>query len=503
MALKSPSSRDGRLLNPAAKAFLLAYISTTGPRTLSLLIKIIRQGRLSVDIKEKLSKTLLDGLDPYRLPTFAAVVVGGSKGLQLPIYQILKTIASRINLFSKPSSPAQILALARFLAALVSSWFAFTLLNKPKDQSTASSIQTTQKTPNPPPPVSDKPSRIPDGIPKLNVDIESMPSQFSAQGIPLAGRTLDLTLFAAVRAIDAVFQLTPPPKNDRLKKLSAAFGRVSSPAIFSLSCAFIMHAFFYAPRALPLTYNAWIQRIANVDERIVQALRQARFGNFVYGKETGIGPLVGSMCRDYGWPEKWGNPAVTVPLPCEVVHQGAGPSCEVHALSRLARSFVAALGVYAPLQAVILLRRLSRVGVDKSAAVRRALLDSVRAASFLGSFVALFYYGVCLARTRLGPPLLGKWVTPQMWDSGLCVLGGCCACGFSINLEAAKRQTELMLFVAPRALGIFFPRRYDRKELWKEQAVFALSTAAVLTAVQTRPSAVRGVFGGVLAGVLT
>jgi len=273
---------------------------------------------------------------------------------------------------------------------------------------------------------------------------------------------LDLTLFAFVRAVDAILHISPTPQNLKLKKLWEISSKYSSPFLFVTSCATIMHAFFYSPLRLPHTYRAWISRIAYVDERLVHALRQARFGNFTYGKETGIGPLLGGMCQDYGLPEEWGNPAVTIPLPCEVVHHGCGPSCEYHALWRLSRSMVAAMGVYAPLQALILMRRLSKPGAKAKEAIILAMLDAFRSSAFLGSFVALFYYGVCLARTRLGPPLLGyNRVTPQMWDSGLCVLSGCWLCGWSVMVEVPKRRMELMLFVLPRSLAVWLPRRYE------------------------------------------
>jgi hypothetical protein len=197
----------------------------------------------------------------------------------------------------------------------------------------------------------------------------------------------------------------------------------------------------------------------------VHALRQVRYGNFVYGKDTGIAPLLGSMARDLGLPEEWGDPAKTIPVPCELVHHGMSKSCEEHALKRFTRSMRAAAGVYGPLQAIILLRRLLSSRAPKHAATRvklvlYALLDTLRSSSFLASFVALFYYGVCLARTRLGPKLLPD-VTAQMWDSGLCVLAGCMACGWSVLVERPKRQMELMLFVLPRAVSVFLPRRYE------------------------------------------
>jgi hypothetical protein len=226
-----------------------------------------------------------------------------------------------------------------------------------------------------------------------------------------------------------------------------------------------MHAFFYAPLRLPRTYSAWIARIAAVDPRLVHALRQVRFGNFIYGKDTGIAPLLGSMARDLGLPEELGDPAKTIPVPCVLVHHGLAKGCEEHGLRRFARAMGAAAGVYGPLQAFLLVRRFTGAKAPRDARarivlVRRAVVDTLRSASFLASFVALFYYGVCLARTRVGPKMFPR-VTPQMWDSGLCILAGCMACGWSILVEEPRRQVELMLFVVPRAVAVFLPRRYE------------------------------------------
>ena len=107
----------------------------------------------------------------------------------------------------------------------------------------------------------------------------------------------------------------------------------------------------------------------------------------------------------------------------------------------------------------MLLRR-NRVRRDTS----RAFLEASQSAAFLGSFIALFYYGVCLARTRIGPKLFGTDNQARMMiDGGICVGVGSFACGWSILLEKAGRRPEMALFVAPRALSTVLPRRYDRK----------------------------------------
>jgi len=164
------------------------------------------------------------------------------------------------------------------------------------------------------------------------------------------------------------------------------------------------------------------------------------------------------MCKDYSWPLDWGDPAKVIPIPCEMVHMGTGPSCHWHALVRFAKAFKFAMAMYLPLQLLL------RATHPSFAALRKACKEAVRSSTFLGAFIALFYYGVCLSRTRLGPRLFSKnTITPMMWDSGLCVRAGCLLCGWSILAEVEKRRQELALFVAPRAAATFFPRRYPEQ----------------------------------------
>jgi len=279
--------------------------------------------------------------------------------------------------------------------------------------------------------------------------------------IPLAGKTLDLTLFALVRAMDAIIQSNHKSgeKHSRRARLTA----LATPALFTLSSVTVMHAWFYSPYRLPQSYRLWISRAADLDDRLLEALRQARYGNFFYGKETGIAPLLGSLCKELGLPEEYGNPAQTIPVPCQLYHMG-GKSCEAHAAWRFWKGFKFAGKVYAPLHASMLMwvyvtrRRLSVQEVMKEA------ISAGRSSAFLGTFIGLFYYGVCLARTRAGPKILSrKTVSPQMWDSGLCITSGGFLCGLSIFVEEARRRTELVLFVLWRSVTVWFPRRYDAK----------------------------------------
>ncbi|KAK7755647.1 hypothetical protein SLS62_002257 [Diatrype stigma] len=289
--------------------------------------------------------------------------------------------------------------------------------------------------------------------------------------------------------------------------------RLTDPAIFAASSALIMWAWFYHPSQLPRAYHKWISSAAAVDPRLIEALQRCRRGELRYGHSgsgSGSGSkdkLLQSMCADYRWPLDWGDPAKAIPFPCEMVHMGCGPSCEYHALSRFARTFQWAMATYLPLNLLILTKR------RDLRAVAVALRNAARSSAFLGAFVALFYYGVCLARTRVGPRVLGlgsrdddhdeEVQTRQHIDSGICVGAGCLLCGWSILLEKPGRAANMALFVAPRALATRLPRRYPRRLQGRETMAFALSAAAVLTCARENPRRVRGVLGKILELVLS
>lgn len=322
----------------------------------------------------------------------------------------------------------------------------------------------------------------------------------------LAGRTMDLTLFAVIRALDVLVGATTSslPPASPLRKIT----RNLPVPLFCFSAATIMWSWFYAPSRLPQSYNAWISTAAELDHRLILALRHARYGTFQYGKDTGMAPLLGSMARDYGLPESAGDPARTIPVPCELVHMGCGTSCEAHALWRFWRGWLRAAKIYFPLQLFILARHAlkNRCPGHRLLPPPRALLAALKAAthrsSFLGAFISLFYYGVCLSRTRLGPKLFSpRTVTPQMWDSGLCVFAGCVLCGLSLFVEQSRRRLEIVLFVLPRAAATWVPRRYLPENRWREHVAFAVSAAVVLTAAQE--GRVRGVLGKVVGRVMS
>lgn len=64
--------------------------------------------------------------------------------------------------------------------------------------------------------------------------------------------------------------------------------------VFATSSGAVMWAWFYLPNRLPRAYRDWIKSAAQVDERLLEALRRVRHGQLVYGEDTGQAPLLQS-----------------------------------------------------------------------------------------------------------------------------------------------------------------------------------------------------------------
>ncbi|KAK4197191.1 hypothetical protein QBC40DRAFT_334228 [Triangularia verruculosa] len=467
------------ILRPLVRAYLLGYASTVAPRLATLLIQhLTRLFKKHYDTEKQestattsptdtflasLIRTLKGGFGWHRFPTFCALLAGGSTLLEVPLKAAFDRLAKNLSEVAKRR-------LARWIASFTSAYLSLAIL-----QSKPSPSFTTTTT-------------SPDG---------------TTTQTQLAGRTLDLTLFALTRAIDVVVGTVWNLHRQRRQsagkwtRLEFLISNITDPAIFALSSGTVMWAWFYYPSSLPRAYNKWIDSAAAVDSRLIEALRRCHEGTLRYGEETGQADLLGSMCKDFDLPPVWGDPAKTIPFPCEIVHMGCGSSCEYHALSRFVRSFKWAMTTYLPLSLLLALRN------PNKKAFKRAVLSAARTSTFLGTFITLFYYGVCLARTRIGPHVIGTGPKQRnLIDGGVCVGMGCVLCGWSILIEKAGRRKDGGLFVAPRAMATLLPRKYPKAKEWIERLVFAGSTGVVFTCVLEDKARVRGVLGGLLAGVL-
>ena len=410
--------------------------------------------RLLTDPTIKVNHILTSALGLTQFPFFCGALVGGYTVLQAPFRVLFQFKSGWLASWRWYTGVNTTVVLPRFIAAFIASWFSFKLLNKPGRRLSRTHQPFGKEGTTP--------------VTLVNGDLSASTPEITVQkGLSsktLAGSTIDLTLLVTVRALDTVvgdlWKRRKASRNSRGKwtPLESSISRLTDAGVFAVSSGFIMWSWFYLPERLPLAYNKWIGEAAQVDLRLLEALRKARRGEFVYGRDTGQAKVLESMCKDYGWPLSWGDPAQTIPIPCEMVHMGEGPSCHRHAVVRFVRAFKFALVMYLPLQLLVKAKNPSLKSL------KHACRDSLRSSAFLGAFISLFYYSVCLSRTKLGPRLFARnTITPMMWDQGLCVQAGCMMCGWSILVEAEKRRQEIALFVAPRAVATLLPRRYDQK----------------------------------------
>lgn len=341
------------------------------------------------------------------------------------------------------------ITISRLISAFCAAWLSLQLLNKPfrvKGESLKLKVGSVQEI------------NASDEVPLV------LEQEFLKKiSMPFAGKTIDLTLFAVTRSLESIIgQLWNHRKLSRVSrgkwtKLENLISRFTDASVFAISSGMIMWAWIYYPSTLPRAYDDWIGGVAEVDQRLIELLREFRAAKDVYGPDAHTNIILEAMCSDYSCPSEWADLSKTIPAPCELVHSGTGPSCSWHAMVRFSRAFKIAVMTYLPLQLFLKIRNPS------GKALLRAFREIFRSSAFLGAFVALFWTGVCLARTRLGPKIFSSRITPSMWDQGLCIRAGCLLCGWSILIEAAKRRQEVAFFVAPKAAATLLPRRYDLK----------------------------------------
>lgn len=94
--------------------------------------------------------------------------------------------------------------------------------------------------------------------------------------------------------------------------------------------------------------------------------------------------------------------------------------------------------------------------------ILRTLLGAMRSATFLSSFVASYWFAVCLTRSLVLAKYL-PFISHDFWDgpSG-CMLIGSLVCGSSIWIENGKRRGEMALYVMPKALRTCLPDRWGK-----------------------------------------
>ncbi|RPD82545.1 hypothetical protein L226DRAFT_607652 [Lentinus tigrinus ALCF2SS1-7] len=354
--------------------------------------------------------------------------------------------------------------------------------------------------------------------------------------------TLDLSLLFLVRAMDSLVQLALFKPSETSESLLPAAVREKKKAerrkwstrldalVFWACSARIMWCFFYEPDMLPRSYNKWIMTVANIDPRILMALRGIRDGTYSYKRGTSSPPdLLTSFSQTLGYPAAWGDPAQLPAyggpaadrmwqkigvanrtgrggIPCELVHGGVtGGSCTANAGIRGIQAFAEAVALYLPVHVLpILLTRPRRL--LEAPKLVSTLLSVARSASFLSAFVSSIWFAVCCTRTLVLARLF-PWIPHDFWDGPYgCTFVGSLVCGASIWIERGRRRGEMALYVLPRAIRACLPEKWLKSGRpsvrWTERLIFILSLSTLLTAAIHRPDTLRGLSRWTLAFVM-
>ncbi|KAK6465522.1 hypothetical protein DFJ63DRAFT_310611 [Scheffersomyces coipomensis] len=382
------------------------------------------------DISPRFMKVILNAFHPNKFPVFAASLVAGINILEPIVYAIFK----KHSLFKIPTRSI-------FFATLISSFISAAI-----------------------------------SFPRFQNHILGYGRYYS----------LDLTLLVVTRALDTALSSS---LSVIMPHYISRFGDV---ALFIASCTPIMFAWFYTPEKLPPAYRNWITSAANMDDELIEALRRLRDGSLVYGEHGPYETILLPICERHNQDPSRASLIVHQPVECELVHEFKTKNCEIHALWRFVRGFSFAIKLYGPLNVLVLL--FPAKGSKFSARVIRAMKASVRSSVFLGAYISLYWYAVCLSRSRLLPYLFPKKPRTD-FDITIGPSAGAFLCGFSSLIETAQRRKELALFVAPRALGTFVPTEASKINLKIESLVFSVSLAVLVAYSRSDPSKVRGIFG--------
>ena len=154
--------------------------------------------------------------------------------------------------------------------------------------------------------------------------------------------------------------------------------------------------------------------------------------------------------------------------------------------------------------------RTNRLLQNPGGSLLHILLASIRSSTFLGTYIFIIWYCICLVRTRIGHQLLG--VNQARLDDTLGPLVGAMLCGLSLLVESKHRRGEMTLYVVPRALFSFTERilsPHQKGRWWEifaakfaENTVFAASVMILVDAVYHDKSNVRPSIRGLVSWIL-
>ncbi|KAJ2989608.1 hypothetical protein NUW58_g3384 [Xylaria curta] len=200
------------ILRPVLRAYVLGYASAVAPRVLTLILQYgarwRRKGRgLNHETRpqdsflESLRHILSSGLDPRRFPAFCATLVGGTTLFDVLCRRLIIRLKVQLSAVARQR-------LSTWISSFIAAWLGLRLLQSKKTNRFAE-------------------TKTVDGN--------------KQETVQYAGRTLDLTLFAATRAVDVVVgELWSQRRQRRVAAgqwswLDSFISRMADPSIFAAS----------------------------------------------------------------------------------------------------------------------------------------------------------------------------------------------------------------------------------------------------------------------------
>ncbi|KAG6857568.1 hypothetical protein H0H87_000167 [Tephrocybe sp. NHM501043] len=232
--------------------------------------------------------------------------------------------------------------------------------------------------------------------------------------------TLDLTLLLLVRAVDSFLQVlirTDATKKDYVvpPEVDPSKTRGTEEAAVLFTSRIDAFVFWYR---LPRSYVKWIATLANLDSRVIKALKLLRLGNWSYinGSAAHSTVLTG-FSQELGYSASLGDPALLPAyggavadaawktlgvknrrgvggLPCELVHGSVGSSlglegsCTANSSIRGAMAFLEAIAIYLPAHFLPVLLTRPKTLLKPHRAMS-TLFGALQSATFLSTFVTL------------------------------------------------------------------------------------------------------------------
>lgn len=413
---------------PFLRAYLIGFVSSTIPQIIRIVVGYVTRAR---SVKSHASLTsalrqlfdaLVHGASPYGLATAFGISVGGAKWGETRVEPAVRAVYHRIpskwrarlghkqvndgkvkrdrgttgyliegeDVLEQETARDEVIvkAVSTFVSGTLASLISIILLhNRPRNPK-----QKRSKQPKPEVEIGFSP------YPDIGPGPPKPTKRPSTRRRVTQSPTLDLTLFALVRATDVlvrgIYEWSAITKG-RWGSVASVIGQNADTLLFGLSCWRIMHCWFYLPERLPASYNKWILTLARMDPKLLQLLQYARAGEYVYGQKPNAEVL--KMCQaiaaSAGSETRFVNPELIKRLDCTFVHGkiGAG-SCEANAIKRWIAAFRDCLFIYLPVHLVPqLLFNLGRITQSPLSSLLHILLAASRSSAFLATFVASIY----------------------------------------------------------------------------------------------------------------